>query len=76
MFFATYRLLRRDLLPGEKPGKDRSDAYNISVDTRVHRRVVVVVCVEDPVEAAAGEGDLTLHEVDTELSRQGGVLLY
>ena len=73
---STYRLLRGDLLPGEKPGKDRSDADNISVDTRVHRGVVLVVRVEDPVEAAAGEGDLALHEVDAELSRQGGVVLH
>ena len=63
------------MLPGEEPGKHRSDAQDIPVDARVHRRVVLVVGVEDPVEAAAGEGDLTLHEVDAELSREGGVLL-
>ena len=63
------------MLPGEEPGKHRSDAQDIAVDARVHRRVVLVVGVEDPVEAAAGEGDLTLHEVDAELSRKGGVLL-
>ena len=63
------------MLPGEEPGKHRSDAQDIAVDARVHRRVVLVVGVEDPVEAAAGEGDLTLHEVDAEFSREGGVLL-
>ena len=73
---ATYRLLRGDLLPREEPGKDRSDAQDVSVDARVDRGVALVVRVEDPVEAAAGEGDLTLHEVDAELSRQGGVFLH
>ena len=58
---ATNRLLRGDLLPGEEPGKDRSDAEDVSVDARVDRGVVLVVRVEDPVEAAAGEGHLALH---------------
>ena len=63
------------MLPGEEPGKDGSDAEDVPVDARVHRGVILVVRVEDPVESAAGESDLALHEVDAQLSRQGGILL-